>query len=104
MTSYLTNRTQICQINGAVSSKQLVKCSVPQGSILGPLLFLLYINDLPPCLVKTKPRLFADDTNLTAAGNSMNEVEAAMNFDLECRRGWLISKKLSLNVAKTELC
>jgi hypothetical protein len=75
---------------------------VPQGSILGPLFFLLYINDLPQCLSKTKPRLFADDTNLTAAGESINDVEAAMNSDLENLRKWLIANKLSLNVAKTE--
>ena len=79
LTSYLTNHTQICQINGATSSERLVWSGVPQGSILGPLLFLLYINDLPQCLRKTKPRLFADDTNITAAGKSVNEIEAAMN-------------------------
>ncbi|CAB4045040.1 Hypothetical predicted protein, partial [Paramuricea clavata] len=54
------------------------------------------------CLSKTKPRLFADDTNLTAAGESINDVEAAMNSDLENLRKWLIANKLSLNVAKTE--
>ena len=78
------------------------KCGVPQGSILGPLFFLLYINDLPQCLNKTKPRLFANDINLTAAGESINDVEAAMNSDLENLRKWLIANKLSLNVAKTE--
>ncbi len=79
-----------------------IKCGVPQGSILGPLFFLLYINDLPQCLTKTKPRLFADDTNLTASGDSITQLEAAVNSDLENLRKWLIANKLSLNVAKTE--
>ena len=100
--SYLTNRKQRCQIRNSFSSEHLIKCGVPQGSILGPLLFLLYINDLPHCLSKTKPRLFADDTNLTASANSMTDLEAAVNSDLENLRKWLIANKLSLNVAKTE--
>ena len=69
---------------------------------LGPLLFLLYISDLPHCLSKTKPRLFADNTNLTASANSMTDLEAAVNSDMENLRKWLIANKLSLNVAKTE--
>ncbi len=100
--SYLTNRTQKCQVKNSFSSEKLIKCGVPQGSILGPLFFLLYINDLPECLNKTKPRLFADDTNLTASGDSITDLEAAVNSDLENLRKWLISNKLSLNVAKTE--
>ena len=100
--SYLTNRKQNYQIRNSFSSERLIKCGVPQGSILGPLLFLLYINDLPHCLSKTKPRLFADDTNLTASANSMTDLEAAVNSDLENLRKWLIANKLSLNVAKTE--
>ena len=110
--SYLTNRKQKCQIRNSFLSERLIKCGVPQGSILGPLLFLLYINDLPHCLSKTKPRLFADDTNLTAsansitdleaAANSITDLEAAVNSDLENLRKWLIANKLSLNVAKTE--
>ena len=67
--SYLTNRNQKCQIKNSFSTERLIKCGVPKGSILGPLFFLLYINDLPQCLNKTKPRLFADDTNLTASGD-----------------------------------
>jgi hypothetical protein len=68
--SYLTNRNQKCQIKNSFSTERLIKCGVPQGSSLGPLFFLLYINYLPQCLNKTKPRLFADDTNLTAFGDS----------------------------------
>ena len=100
--SYLANRTQKCQINGSTSSERIIKCGVPQGSILGPLLFLVYINDLPNCLNRTNPRLFADDTNLTATGESISVVEMAMNSDLEDLWKWLIANKLSLNVAKTE--
>ena len=100
--SYLTNRSQKCQLNGFVSSEQPIICGVPQGSILGPLLFLLYINDLPECLDNTRPRLFADDTNLTASGESLNDIEIAVNSDLENLRNWLMANKLSLNVAKTE--
>jgi hypothetical protein len=93
--SYLSNRNQKCQIQGSVSSEKLIKCGVPQGSILGSLFFRLYINDLPQCLDKRKPWLFADDTNLTVSGDSITDLETAVNFDLE---------KLSLNVAKTEFC
>ena len=63
--------------------------------------FLMYINDLPRCLIKTKPCLFADDTNLTASGDLIQDFQAAVNSDLENLR-WLIANKLSLNVAKTE--
>ena len=89
-------------MNGFVSSERPIQCGVPHGSILGPVLFLLYINDLPECLNITKPRLFADDTNLTASGDSMTDVENAVNSDLENLKNWLIANKLSLNVAKTE--
>ena len=100
--SYLSNRHQKCQVESFVSSEHLIKCGVPQGSILGPLLFLLYINDLPECLKNTRPRLFADDTNLTASSYSIDDIEIAVNSDLENLRNWLMANKLSLNVAKTE--
>ncbi len=63
---------------------------------------MLYINDLPQCLNRAKPRLFADDTNLTGSWDSITDLEAAVNSDLENLRKWLIANKLSLNVAKTE--
>jgi hypothetical protein len=100
--SYLTDRKQKSQLGDVITSESRVTCGIPQGSILGPLLFLLYINDLPDCLRQVSPRLFADDTNLTAAGETIEEVELAMNNDLLRIKEWLLANKLSLNVAKTE--
>ncbi|CAB4014635.1 Hypothetical predicted protein [Paramuricea clavata] len=94
--------SHVCLLLRELSGENDVKCGVPQGSILGPLFFLLYINDLPACLSKTKPRLFADDTNITAAGECLSDLEDAVNSDLEMLRKWLMANKLSLNVAKTE--
>ena len=61
---YLTHRTHKCQLEGMLSDERTVTCGIPQGSILGPHLFLVYINDLPNCLKHTTPRMFADDTSL----------------------------------------
>ena len=87
MKSYLTDRKQIYQLSG----ENRTGCGIPQGSILGPLFFLLYINDLPECLRQTTPRLFADDTNLTATGKTVEEVERAMSGDLEYVKKWLLA-------------
>ncbi len=61
--SYLNNRTQICKMDQTTSNERTLKCGIPQGSNLGPLLFLLYINDLPNCL-SSSTSMFADDTNI----------------------------------------
>ena len=62
--SYLTDRTQKCQLKDMLSKQMEIACGIPKGSILGPLLFTLYINDLPNCLKNTTPRMFADDNGL----------------------------------------
>ncbi len=62
--SYLTDREQECLVDGHLSSPRKMKCGVPQGSILGPLLFLMYINDMPDCLKYPIPSLYADDTEI----------------------------------------
>ena len=102
MRDYLTNRTQRCQLKGLFSDRKEVTCGIPQGSILGPLLFIIYINDLPNCLKITTPRMFADDTNLTAVGETLGEAEERAGVDLRNVQKWLSLNKLSLNIAKTE--
>ena len=68
--SYLSGLSQKCNVNGCLSSSVPVAYGVPPGSNLGPLLFLVYINDLPNCLSAASPRMFADDTNISYAANT----------------------------------
>lgn len=100
--SYLSNRQQSCVVEGHISKPQKITCGVPQGSILGPLLFLLFINDLPTCLQYTKARMYADDTSLSAASKSTSELQSHVKCDLDSIHKWLKANKLSLNVTKTE--
>ena len=100
--SYLFQRKQVCKINNTVSNETDICCGVPQGSNLGPLLFLVYINDLPNCLQTTEGSMFADDTNLSCKGQTSADVEYKLNNDLKNIRKWLISNKLTLNRKKTE--
>ena len=80
--SYLYGRQQCVEINGVRSTNRTVKMGVPQGSILGPLLFLLYINDLPNCLSKSTPILFADDTTVVKTGTNIFDLFRDMNSEL----------------------
>ena len=80
--SYLNNRHQVTSIENCLSPSHEVRVGVPQGSILGPLLFLIYINDLPHCLEYCKVVMYADDTVLYYSGKSCHEIESHLNADL----------------------
>ena len=104
--SYVSDRTQRCNVNGNLSTASTVTCGVPQGSpfsILGPLLFLMYINDLPNCLRDAEPRMFADDNNITLSVKTVADLRLAGTSELNNFTCWLRANRLSLNVAKTEL-
>ena len=89
----LENRNQDCFVNGNLSHERPIKCGVPPGSVLGPLLFLIFINDLPNCFNSGTAAMYADDTT-----------ELQINKELECLNKWLVVNKLSLNVSKPNLC
>ena len=95
LSCYLSDRTQICQLTNVYSGEREVICGIPQGSILGSLLFLIYINDLPNCLECTTLRMFADDTNLTAVGETLDEARERAGVDLRNVHKWLRANKLS---------
>ncbi len=99
--SYLSNRTQQTEINGVLSGKGIIKHGVPQGSVLGPLLFLLYINDISESSKILKFFLFADDTTVYYSDKTNNTTEDLLNHELSKVSVWLAANKLSLNVKKS---
>ena len=101
--SYLTNRKQFVSINGVNSNNQIMKYGVPQGSVLGPLLFLIYINDLYKAIKYSAVHHFADDTNLVVVGKNLSLIQGKINRDLKLLCTWLRANKISLNASKTEL-
>ena len=100
--SYLSERTQRVCIDGILSGQLNVVCGVPQGSILGPLLFLLYVNDLANTSDKLLFRLFADDTNIFMSDSNIGRLQTNMNTELKKVNDWLKANFLSLNVSKTK--
>ena len=101
--SYLTDRYQQCQINGFLSKKKKIISGVPQGSILAPLLFLIYINDLPNCLKSTIPCLYADDTQIFTSSHDTAKIADSLNSDLENITDWLTVNKLQSHPNKTKM-
>ena len=100
--SYLSNREQVVEVNGVLSNKGTITHGVPQGSILGPLLFLLYINDISNSSNILKFFLFADDTTVFYCADSKDpNTEKILNTELEKVSCWLAANKLSLNVKKS---
>ena len=101
--SYLSNRKQFVDVYGIRSKEEDITVGVPQGSILGPLLFLIYINDLPAALCKLIPVMFADDTNLIVKGKNIDELVKTLNAELECLSDYFKANKLKLNTDKTKI-
>ena len=98
--SYLTQRFQYGYVNDSISNKLEVKCGVPQGSILGPTLFSLHVNDLPK-ISEFNVRLFADDTVLIMSYRDIQNLYKTANAEVKKIESWLSSNKLTLNHDKT---
>ena len=100
--SYLSNRHQYVSINGYESGLTAINCGVPKGSVLGPLLFLLYKNALNQEIKFCKVHHFAGDTNLLCLSNSIKKLNKQVNADLKHLVNGLNANKISLNVKKKD--
>ena len=98
--SYLSNRKQSVKLNRVNSKYEQVSCGVPQGSILGPLLFIIYVNDMHVAVQSSIMHHFADDTNIIFSAKNPNKIAKTLNRDLLFE--WLCANRLSLNASKTE--
>ena len=100
--SYLSQRSQKTSVGDAVSSKRNVTIGVPQGSVLGPLLFLVFINDLTLSVKYSNTILFADDIAIYFSGKNCSEIQSKMNEDLALVKKWLNDHRLTLNITKSK--
>ena len=101
ISSYLSNRQQFTHVNGENSQKRQINFGVPQGSILGPLLFLLYINDIGQCTQEGNVRLFADDTAIFVSHSNPKVLKEKAEVILNNLQNWFIFNRLTLNIEKS---
>ena len=102
-TSYLSERKQYTTVNNMDSQINEISYGVPQGSVLGPLLFLIYVNDLNSAIKFLYIRHFADDTNILNRNHSQKKINQRINFDLKNIVEWLRANRIALNTTKTEI-
>ena len=95
--SYLGGRTQRCNVNGKQSTARDLRRGLPQSSILVPLLFLIYVNDLPNCMRAAAPRMFADVTNITLPAKTLTDLKQALSPELSNLSCWLKANKCYQN-------
>ena len=98
---YLKGRTQKVKIGNSLSTPKDITCGIPQGSVLGPLLFIVYINDLNSISQNLKIITFADDTNIFLSDSKYENLELKMNTELQLVKTWFECNKLKLNIDKT---
>ena len=98
--NYLSDRTQITVINTVNCNISFIPCGVPQGSILGPLSLLIFINDLPNCNLLSGVRVYADNNNLAHSSKNLDDLFSSHTHDHANLKQWLDSNRLSLNVLK----
>ena len=101
--SYLYGRSQTTVVNGIKSAPGKLECGVPQGSILGPLFFILYVNKLPNILSNSSVYLYADDTAIAVKGRSNEQIMECLTSELGRASEWLNEHRLSLNLGKTKV-
>ena len=101
--SYLTNRKQFTRVDNTDSDITEISYGVPQGLVLGPLLFLIYINDLNKAMKFFFIRHFADDTNILYTNKSLRKINQRINFDLKNIVHWLRANRIKLNASKTKV-
>lgn len=100
---YLSERKQVIKLGSIISDVDLIADGVPQGSILGPTLFLAYINDLKDCELNGNINLYADDTAIYISHPDINIAAIKMNEDLKCFANWALNSRLTVNVEKKNI-